>query len=72
MSQCEPELTKVYVILGFRYININLFVIQKPHKSIYFAEIFYGFKISLLFSITPLTFSGLLFLKIKQMPEPWN
>lgn len=46
---------RVHVIPGLCYNNINLFAIQKPHKSIYFAEIFYGFKMSLLFSITPPT-----------------
>jgi len=63
---------KVHVIPGLRYININLFAIKKPHKCIYFAEIFYGFKISLLFSISPSPTFCLLFFKIKQIPEQWN
>lgn len=62
---------KAHVIPGLRYININVFAIQKPPKCIYFAEIFHGFKISLLFSIThpPPQLFCLLFFKIKQMRE---
>lgn len=41
---------RVHVIPGLCYVNRNLIAIQKPQKSIYFAEIFYGFKMSLLFS----------------------
>lgn len=41
---------RVHIIPELCYINRNLIAIQKPHKSIYFAEIFYGFKMSLLFS----------------------
>lgn len=46
---------KAHVIPGLHYININVFAIQKPPKCTYFAEILHGFKISLLFSITPPT-----------------